>query len=134
VKKNNIEVDMPVKEDRFYPLLLIIFCFLVGLITLYFLGAPAFTMALVFCYLSNTILVFFINLHWKISIHAMGVAGPAAAMIYLFGIAGFWLTLLLPAVMWSRVYLKRHSVGQVVYGSLIGFFWTYAQLYILLSL
>jgi membrane-associated phospholipid phosphatase len=133
-RRQKVEVDMPVKEDRVYPLLMIIFFYILGVITLYYLNAPPFTTALMFCYLSNSIVVFFITLHWKISIHAIGFAGPAGALIYLFGYWGIIFTLILPLVMWSRVYLKRHTVGQVVVGGFLGLFLTYGQLYIIFNL
>jgi hypothetical protein len=79
VKNKNIEKDMPVKEDRFYPLLLVILSYVLGVLVLYLIGAPALTTVLMVCYLNNTIIVLLINLHWKISIHAMGISGPLTA-------------------------------------------------------
>lgn len=132
-RRKNIESDMPVKEDRFYPLLLVILSYIIGVVVLYLMGAPALTTVLMVCYLNNTTLVFLINLHWKISIHAMGLAGPLTALIYLFGWTGLILTLLLPVVGWSRVYLKRHTPGQVIIGSILGFVLTAAQISLLMG-
>jgi len=86
------------------------------------------------CYLNNTIIVLLINLSWKISIHAMGVAGPLTALIYLFGWPGLVFTLSVPLVAWSRVYLKRHTPWQVTMGTLLGFSLTAVQIYILLRI
>jgi membrane-associated phospholipid phosphatase len=132
-KNKNIERDMPVKEDRFYPLILVILSYILGVGVLYLMDAPALTTVLMVCYLTNTCVVFLINLHWKISIHAMGMAGPLTALIYLFGWTGLILTLLLPVVGWSRVYLKRHTPGQVIIGSILGFVLTAAQISLLMG-
>jgi membrane-associated phospholipid phosphatase len=133
VKNKNIENDMPVKEDRFYPLLLVILFYILGAGVLYLIGAPALTTVLMVCYLNNTTVVLLINLHWKISIHAMGIAGPLTALIYLFGWPGLILTLIVPLVGWSRIYLKRHTPWQVIIGTFLGFFLTAAQIYLLMG-
>jgi membrane-associated phospholipid phosphatase len=131
-KKKNIDRDMPVKEDRFYPLLFVILSYLVGVGVLYLIDAPDLTTALMVCYLTNTTTVLLINLHWKISIHAMGIAGPLTALIYLFGLPGLILTLIVPLVGWSRVYLKRHTPWQVIIGTILGFVLTATQIYLLM--
>jgi len=133
VKNKNIEKDMPIKEDRFYPLLLVILSYFLGVLVLYLIGAPALTTVLMVCYLNNTIIVLLINLHWKISIHAMGISGPLTALIYLFGWPGLVLTLVVPLVAWSRVHLKRHTPWQVITGTFLGFFLTAAQIYLLMG-
>jgi len=130
-KKSNgkkIAIDIPVREERNFPLVMVIFSYLVGVIALYLINAPLITTVLMFCYFSNTLLVFFINLRWKISIHAMGVAGPIAALIYVFGPIGSVFGLIIPLVMWSRVYLGRHTYFQVISGVLLGLVSTAIQI------
>jgi len=133
-KSNGEEVDMDIPErtDRNYPLLLVIFSYIIGTIILYLVNAPAITTVLMFCYFSNTLILFFINLYWKISIHALGVAGPSIAMIYVFGIPGAIFSLIIPLVMWSRIYLKKHTVPQVIIGATLGLVFTALQIYYLI--
>ena len=134
-KKNNgrkMDIDIPERTDRNYPLLMVIISYLIGVIILYEMNAPLITTILMFCYFSNTLIVFFINLYWKISIHAMGVAGPTTVLIYVFGPIGALFALIIPVVMWSRVYLKRHTVFQVIIGTTLGFIATAIQIYILI--
>lgn len=132
-KKNNLDVDIPTKEDRIYPLLMVIPSYFLGLILLYFLEAPAIITVLMSCYFSITIIVLIISIYWKISLHSMGIAGPAVFLIYLFGVPGLIFSLiLLSSVMWSRVYLKRHTVSQVIMGALFGLLFTYTEIYVLL--
>lgn len=132
-KQKNLEMDIPTKEDRIYPLLMVIPSYLVGLIILYFIGTPTIITMLMFCYFSITILVILISLHWKISLHSMGIAGPAVFLIYIFGIPGVIFSLILPVVMWSRVYLRRHTLPQVIIGALLGFLLTIVPIYIVLK-
>jgi len=132
IKKKNLEVDMPQREDRIYPLLLVILSYTIGVVVLYALGAPPLTTVLMFCYVTNTIVVLMISLYWKISIHAMGIAGPATAIIYLFGWPGLLFSLLVPMVLWSRLYLKRHTSAQLMVGTGLGYLLTAAQIYLLI--
>jgi membrane-associated phospholipid phosphatase len=133
IKNEKIEIDMPRKEDRFYPLLWIILSYLIGVVLLYILSAPPITTVLMFCYFSNTLIVLLISLFWKISIHSIGVAGPAAALIYVFGYTGLIFIILIPLVIWSRLYLKRHTFYQVIVGASLGFTLTALQIYLLIG-
>lgn len=126
--------DIPNRKDRYIPLILAISSYIIGVVVLYSLNAPLITIGLMFCYISNTLTVLFINLFWKISIHSMGVTGPTTALIYTFGPMGAILGLLIPVVMWSRVYLKRHTMAQCIIGALLGFILTGVQLWLLLDI
>lgn len=132
IKKKNLEVDMPRRQDRIYPLLLVIVSYIIGVAVLYILGAPSLTTVLMICYLNNTIIVLLFSLYWKISIHAMGIAGPATAIIYLFGWYGLLFSLLVPLVLWSRLYLKRHTPAQLIAGTVLGYLLTAVQIYLLI--
>lgn len=133
IRHQKIEFDMPRKEDRLYPLLWIILSYLIGVIALYLISAPPITTVLMFCYFSNTLIVLLISLFWKISIHSMGVAGPAAAVIYVFGYPGLIFLILIPVIIWSRLYLKRHTFLQAIAGASLGFTLTAAQIYLLIG-
>ena len=130
-KKTNgrkIELDIPERTDRNLPLIMVIISYLIGAIVLYTINAPYITTILMFCYFSNTLIIFFINLYWKISIHTMGVAGPIVALIYVLGPLGLLFALIIPLVMWSRLYLKRHTLLQVTMGALLGLILTTLQI------
>ncbi|MGB9936392.1 MAG: PAP2 family protein [Methanobacterium sp.] len=131
-RRDDIEIDMDIPErtERFYPLLMVITSYALGTILLYLLNAPLITTVLMFCYFTNTLAVFFINLYWKISIHAMGITGPVVALIFVFGPLGTIFALLVPLVMWSRLYLKEHTFSQVIMGAMLGFTFTTLQIYI----
>ena len=68
-----------------------------------------------------TLLVFCINLFWKISIHCVGVGG---AIVLLFSIIGFgmaWPGVLIALLVgWARLHLGAHTVPQVLAGFILG--------------
>lgn len=134
VKYKKLEIDMPRKEDRFYPLLWILSSYLLGVIILYLISAPSITTTLMFCYFTNTLAVLLISLFWKISIHSVGVTGPVAALIYVFGYVSLIFLILIPLVMWSRLYLRRHTFFQVIAGALLGFILTTLQIYFFIGI
>jgi len=63
-----------------------------------------------------------INMYWKISVHA-GV--NAFLMVLLNNFYGWkifgWLMVVLLLVLWSRVYLRKHTTTQVMAGAIIAF-------------
>ncbi len=133
IKNKNLELDMPNKEDRLYPLFWILLSYLLGVIVLFIISAPLVITVLMFCYFSNTMVVLLISMFWKISIHSVGIAGPVAFLIYVFGYPGLISLLLIPLVMWSRLFLKRHTRNQVVAGASLGFALTTVQIYFLIG-
>ena len=120
-----------VREERANPLLLGAAGYLFGSLILFQLAAPAFSVLLMFCYGTNTLVVFLVNLRWKISIHAMGVAGPTTALLYTVGSAGAVLGLILLPVAWSRIILRKHTAGQVIAGASAGYVLTISQFYVI---
>lgn len=133
-KKKDIHRDLLKKEDRKIPLIIAIISYFLGTIALFIMQGPPISTALMFCYFSNTIIVMFITVYWKISIHSMGISGPTTGLIFAFGWVGAILGLLGPLVMWSRVYLNRHTVSQVLAGFIFGFVLTTVQMILFLNL
>jgi membrane-associated phospholipid phosphatase len=73
-----------------------------------------------------------INLKWKISVHAAGIAGVVGSTIGLFQIhdfSNFWLIAFLIALtgltLSSRLILKAHTPAQVYVGAVVGFITTF---------
>ncbi len=134
IKKMHTDIDITDRTKRTLPLFFAVCSYLIGFFVLLSMGAPALTTTLMLIYSSNTLIILFINLSWKISIHTMGVAGPTVALTYLFGFPGLLFGLLIPLVMWSRVKLKKHTISQVLAGGIAGLILTYVQLYIILPI
>jgi hypothetical protein len=127
------EKDLPNKEDRIIPLIIGVLSYLTGAGLLLLMNAPLLSIALMFCYGTNTLIVTIISKFWKISIHAMGVMGPTVAMIFAFGLPGAIYGIILPIVMWSRSYLNKHTMGQLFAGAAGGFILTAVQIYLILK-
>ncbi|MGE5400804.1 MAG: hypothetical protein ACM3S2_10395 [Ignavibacteriales bacterium] len=80
------DMDASVKEERTLPFFVAVVIYLCGLIVLIQGKVNPLTVSFWFCYISNTLIVIFINRHWKISAHALGAAGPLGALAYMLGI------------------------------------------------
>lgn len=128
IKRMNTDLDITDRTKRTMPLILAICSYLLGFFVLLWFGAPAIVSALMLIYGTNTLIILIINFYWKISIHAMGIAGPTAAFIFTFGVVGAIIGLVIPLVIWSRTKLKKHTFSQVIAGSVLGLLLTWIQL------
>lgn len=133
IKSKNLDLDVSNKDDRAFPLLIGASSYIIGVIMLFIAGAPSVAAILMLCYLTNIILTLFVTFFWKISVHSMGIAGPAAAIIYIFGYPGLLFGFPIVMVMWSRVYLKQHTPAQVIIGAITSFAVTWLQFKIFLT-
>lgn len=127
IKSRNLDLDVSNKDERTFPLLFGALSYIIGIIMLFIAGAPAVAAILMLCYLTNIILTILVTFFWKISVHSMGIAGPAAAITCIFGYPGLLFGLPLIMVMWSRVYLNQHTPAQVIVGAITSFTVTWMQ-------
>lgn len=123
-----IDLDASVKEERTIPFLISVGFYFAGLIILIMFKVNIISIAFWFCYISNTLITLVINKHWKISAHAMGAAGPLAAIFYAFGPVTLFFAIIILLVGWSRIQLKVHNFAQVLTGILFAFASTYLQI------
>lgn len=128
-----IDQDASIKEERTFPFLIAILFYLIGLVLMINFGLNIISIAFWICYISNTLITIFINKYWKISAHAMGAAGPFAAVTFAFGWIGFVILPFVVIVGWSRIELKCHTASQVVAGILFAFFSVYIQMSLILK-
>jgi len=67
---------------------------------------------------------FLITLFWKISYHQIWSCMAVFSIIYIWQTPlSLFLLLLIPLIGWSRLELKRHTLSQVVGGTLLSIFW-----------
>ncbi|NWJ48303.1 MAG: hypothetical protein HXX08_20805 [Chloroflexi bacterium] len=125
-KVNSIHI--PIRSQRTIPFILTITSYLVGVVLLLVFYGNGYVTALAICYTANLLIVLLINFFWKISVHMTGVGSPLAILTITSGgvIAPFFL--LFPMVGWARVYLKAHTLPQVIGGSVFGYFFSLFQL------
>jgi membrane-associated phospholipid phosphatase len=117
------------QEDRFIPQ--IFTCFSYAAITVFLFYKLTWNNILSLSMLANTasvIVVTVVNRFWKISTHAAGVIGflTIATMIFLKHPNPDFIPMLTViavfccSVCFARIYLKAHTVGQVIAGSILG--------------
>jgi membrane-associated phospholipid phosphatase len=121
--------ELDLREERRKPFFVGLASNFIGFVLLYTLHAPPLITWLMFCYVSNTLLIYLITYRWKVSVHATSIGGAVVAWAFQFGavVVAPWF-LLVPLVSVSRVVLHKHTVGQVIVGSLIGLVLTALQL------
>ncbi|HHV72143.1 MAG TPA: hypothetical protein GXX38_05960 [Clostridia bacterium] len=99
--------------------------FSLGAVTLWLANAPRILMIITFCYVAVCYSLAFVNLFYKASGHAAGVAGPAVIYLFLYGLKALPVLILIPLIMWARVKEQEHSFGQTVVGAIISAFATF---------
>ncbi len=82
-------------------------------------GAPLEKAMFLTYLLSGTGIALTTLLHFKASGHACGVAGPIFLLAYALGPKWYALVLLLALVFWSSLRLERHTLPQLIGGSVI---------------
>ncbi|MBU4483018.1 MAG: hypothetical protein KKG62_02825 [Actinobacteria bacterium] len=113
------------KEDRIKPLIITIISNTVGFSILYILKAPLFLKAMFLIVIISTIIFGIITYFWKVSAHTAWITFMVITFNILFGKWMLFLLPLIPMVGWARVKIKRHSVKQVISGSIISFITTF---------
>ncbi|HKB84961.1 MAG TPA: hypothetical protein VKD08_02235 [Ignavibacteriaceae bacterium] len=127
------DIDAKIKEERTFPFTLSVVFYILGLLILIYYRINIISIAFWFCYISNTLLVVIINKSWKISAHMMGVSGPFAALVYVFGLTALPFLVLLILIGWSRIKLECHNLSQVLAGAFLAFISTYIQMYFIIK-
>ena len=125
------DLDASIKEERITPLLLGIGYAVLGFLLLHIQEANMLIKGLMFCTITNTIVILLITRYWKISIHAMGISG-LLSVLWIHGIEyALIMFIILFLVAFSRVILKAHNVAQVTIGSILGLTLTFIQIHLL---
>lgn len=120
-KFKNDDGDVVRREDRFIPLLLGVISYVLGIVSLWFVGAPRIVTVLFVCYAVVTFAITVITTRWKISIHACGMIGPGMAITYAFFPWGLLIYITVPFICWSRYVLRKHTPAQMAGGIIVGF-------------
>lgn len=116
-RKGKVDLDVSAREKRSL--------FYITAITGYIIASAIFkilNMHVMFCiaaaYVFVTATLAIINVHWKISAHAAGVAGPTTALVWVFGLQWIWLYFFTAIVIWARWKLKAHTAAQLFAGAI----------------
>ena len=113
------DLDMSVRHERESVLGAFVVFYLLGTLVLWMLRSPILMIASMAAYTLSTLIVQYITRYWKISTHALGITAPLVALTLLYGQQTLPFLILIPMVCWARVYLKAHTLMQVIAGSFL---------------
>lgn len=108
------------RKQRAPVLLMALASIVAGLLVLYAAGAPQSVVAMVLAVVAGVVVLAGVSPFWKISGHAAAISSSAVIAVLMLGAQWLPLLLLIPAVGWSRVVLRAHTLAQVVAGSFFG--------------
>lgn len=114
--------DHHVSDRRQRPalLLLALISVLAGLVVLQVIRGPVSVSLMIIALIGGIAILAVVSAFWKMSGHASAIAAAAVIVVMMFGPGWLPLLVIVPAVGWSRVVLRAHTLGQVVAGSLFG--------------
>lgn len=113
------DLDMSIRAERERVFIAFVAFYAVGAADLWLIHAPVIMTASMAAYAVSLLVVQWITRYWKISTHALGITAPLVALTVLFGQRPAPFYVLIPLVGWSRVYLRAHTVLQVIAGTLL---------------
>ncbi|MDB5028120.1 MAG: phosphoesterase PA-phosphatase-like protein [Candidatus Eremiobacteraeota bacterium] len=113
------DLDMSIRTERERVFIAFVIFYALGAVDLWIIHAPPIMTASMAGYAASALVVQWITRYWKISTHALGITAPLVAFTVLFGERPVPFYVLIPIVGWSRVYLRAHTVLQVIAGTLL---------------
>ncbi len=111
------DLDMSVRHEREAVFGAFVVFYLLGTVAMFVTHAPRLMVASMAAYTLSTLVVQYITRYWKISTHALGITAPLVALTLLYGNETMPFLILIPMVGWARVYLKAHTLMQVIAGA-----------------
>lgn len=125
------DADASIKEERNIPYIFGIFSTMLGILVSTIFNLENLIIHIWVVYLAAMISLLIINKFWKISAHSMGASIPFGLLLYMYGLLGLVYLPLILVIGWSRIYLKKHDLRQVLAGAILGLFISYSILYLL---
>ena len=114
------DIDVSRRSQRAGPFIFGIVSVMIGWLVLALTNGPRNLQTVMIITVFSGIIMMVITFWWKISMHASSLGGVATMLTVLYGAVMLPLFVLLVFVSWSRVVLRRHTVTQVIAGSLAG--------------
>ncbi len=115
-RKEYTDADVSVREHRFGIYLFGGVCELLCLATLIIFGAPKILIACFFAAILTLVVGTILNTQTKVSVHMAAMGGCTAVLFYISPVLGIFMVVASHAVGWARIYLRQHTLGQVVMG------------------
>lgn len=123
------DFHMKVREQRAWPLLVILLNTSLIFIVMYFGSAPRLMLIITAVGIVQLMFILLITLRWKISGHCTAASGLAVLVVALFGQSLLPVSLLVPAIAWARIRLDIHTFAQSAAGIFLGVTTTTTILY-----
>lgn len=114
------DIYMPERESRLAPLTFMMAWALACLLLIRYWEAPPLVEVFILAATVMIGILSLVTLFWKISFHGATITAAATTALLVAGSSAWPVMLLVPLVGWARVRLERHTLRQVVFGSLIG--------------
>jgi membrane-associated phospholipid phosphatase len=114
------DIDVSRRSQRAGPFIFGIVSVMIGWLVLTLTNGPRNLQTVMIITVFSGIIMMMITFWWKISMHASSLGGVATTLTVFYGAVMLPLFVLLVLVSWSRVVLRRHTVTQVIAGSLAG--------------
>ena len=115
------DVDVSIREDRYLLYGLAGLCFVLLIILLALLGAPAIVQttlqAALLSFIVSALFNRFVN---KLSLHALTMAGCSMVLLFVSPFVGVVLAVVTLLVGWARLHLTRHTLAEVLGGWVVG--------------
>lgn len=111
------DFDMSERTERKRVFLAFVVIYLIAALSLTLTHAPTALVAITWGYWGTSLATMLITRRWKISTHAFGITGSFAALFFLFKIQPLPYALLVPLVCWARIYLRSHTIAEVLGGA-----------------
>lgn len=113
------DMDVSMRSQRSGPFLFTILSALVALFMLAVFHGPRDLDTLLLIMIVSGVVMMMTTFWWKISIHTSSLASAATILTALYGVIMLPLFVLVALVGWSRVVLRRHTIAQVIAGSVL---------------
>lgn len=114
------DFHVPIQSERIRPLSFTLLTATVAGLLAWWWAAPDLLRIIGFVNTAQALVLLLITLRWKISLHCLAVAELVTLCFYLFESRAFSVVLFVPLVVWARLYLRRHTLGQTVAGTAMG--------------
>ena len=120
--------ELSERKKRYIPILLTIISYVFCLLMMRRLNIPWYITGIILASLVVSVICIIVNIKWKLSEHMAGMGGIIAGLISFSALFGYnpvaWLCLfiLIAGILGSaRIVLGHHSLGEVLFGFIIGF-------------
>lgn len=120
------------RKQRTLPYLFMIGCSFAALLAMCLGSAPRLYCVLVATGLVQTVLMFIVNLRWKISGHTAAMASFTVVASLLAGVFAAPAWIALPVVAWSRIHMHKHTLAQTIAGATLSILLFSASFYLFL--